>query len=559
MKRIVDGGGAARVAILGPSRGIQGRFARLPLRWRLALGYGLILLLVLAPIAAVQAGAIRQRLLDDARTTLSASSSAEALSVGRAIGKPPRNGAAPTASDIVAGRPARPDTTEILVDATGRTLYTSGGLSAEQLVPPSTLRRALSTGQGAVDEISTSRGLYLVAVAPLPAAKPPRKGVAFAETPGGAHRSGVGAFPVVNGGPADPHGLADVQSPGGGPLAPASSREAIILARDLAPIATTARGLGLLTLGGTVLAIILATVLGAALVRRALRPLTRVAAAAEAMTAGDYARRVTVPPARDEVGDLAAAFNAMAAAVEDAFATQRRFVADAAHELRTPLTALGGYADVLLLGAASDPRELERALAAMGSEATRMTRLVNDLLALARLDVANTASPAMHWRDVDLSALLREARDGAALPRPERHITLDLPAGRVVVRGDPDRLRQVVDNLVDNAVKFTDTGGHIALALRTDRDAGAARLDVRDDGIGIAPDDLPHVCEPFYRADKSRGRATGGTGLGLAIVQAIVAAHGGCIDVQSASDEGTTVTVRLPLTPYPGAVQPGPE
>jgi len=241
------------------------------------------------------------------------------------------------------------------------------------------------------------------------------------------------------------------------------------------------------------------------------------------------------------VGHLASSFNAMAAAVEDAFATQRRFVADAAHELRTPLTALGGYADVLLLGAASDPHDLAEALEAMRGETHRMTRLVNDLLALARLD---NRQLALHWTNVDLAAILRDAWTGARLLHPDRRVTLDLSTPMVIVRGDVDRLGQVVANLIDNAVKFTEPGGHIGLALHTKEDG--AVLAVRDDGAGIAPEDLPRVRERFYRADEARSRATGGTGLGLSIVEAIVAAHGGSLDIASRRDQGTTVTVRLP-------------
>ena len=171
-----------------------------------------------------------------------------------------------------------------------------------------------------------------------------------------------------------------------------------------------------------------------------------------------------------------------------------------------------------------------------------MTRLVNNLLTLARLD----ADPAdMLVGAVDLGALLRDVAASASLLHPGRLVTYEPLSGTVIVRGDPDRLRQVVANLLDNALKFTHAGGHIVLALRTE--TGDAVMHVRDDGVGIPPEDLPHVGERFYRADKARDRESGGAGLGLSIVQAIVAAHDGSLGIQSAPGRGTTVTIRLPL------------
>ena len=492
------------------------RAARLPLRWRLALGYALVLLLVLAPLAALQAVAIHGLLYKDASTALTAAAQA----AGTAPGKAAKHTSATTqpgaalSADEVAQRAAHQQsvpTDVLVVDASGRVLGSStpsGGevADAARLVDAARVRQALTHPADILPPYT--QGPYLVAIArPAPAPRGPGKGAA---------------------------------APAGPDNAP--SREVLVLARSLAPIDRVTTYVWTLTMAGTALALLLATVLGALLVRRALRPLARVAGAADAMAAGDYARRVAVSPARDEVGHLAVAFNTMATAVEDAFATQRRFVADAAHVLRTPLTALGGYADVLLLGAATDPDDLATALEAMRGETQRMARLVNDLLALARLDAGAFAiQPAR----LDLAAVLRDAYTGARLLHPDRHLTLDLAAAPLPVHGDTDRLRQVVGNVLDNAVKFTDPGGYIALALR--RDGRDALLEVRDDGVGISPEDLPHVRERFYRADKARARATGGMGLGLAIVQAIVAAHGGRVDIASRPGQGTTVAVRVPL------------
>ena len=509
----VEGGGGAAPA-LAPARRWVGA---LSLRWRLALGYALVLLFALAPLTALQFVAVHALLLNNTSESLRAAVLADA----RAAAKPPRTG-----TGTVSFR-AGPGITAIVVDAAGQASVVASAQNEQtpdvsSLIHLPDIDRALAGDPAAVAayQAATARGPYLVAVVALPAGKGPK-------FPGDA------PVPAASGAafaPRSPH-----------TTGAASSRRVLALAESLAPVDTTAAEVGLLTLGGAGLALLLATALGTLLVRRSLRPLTRVATAANAMAAGDYARRVAVPPAHDEVGHLASSFNAMAAAVEDAIATQRRFVADAAHELRTPLTALGGYADVLLLGAASDPHDLAEALEAMRGETHRMTRLVNDLLALARLD---NRQLTLHWTDVNLADILRDAWTGVRLLRPDRQVTLDLSTPMMIVRGDADRLGQVVANLIDNAVKFTEPGGHIGLALHAEE--GGAVLAVCDDGAGIAPEDLPRVRERFYRADAARSRATGGTGLGLSIVEAIVAAHGGSLDIASRRGQGTTVTVRLP-------------
>lgn len=493
--------------------------AALPLRWRLALGYALVLLLVLAPIAVLQAVAVHTLLVQDASGALQARARAEVATAGKGAGKP-RSSSALQAVSRLAQAAAGQGLVAVVVNANGQVLGASAPAgeqapAAVSLIDVSMVRQALLGRTDAAYQAPTPLGPYLVAVAALPGGK--------------AHA------PPGNRPPA--------------PLPPpATPRGALVLAESLAPIERTTTRIWLLTLAGTALALLLAAALGALLARRALRPLTRIAAAAGAMAAGDYARRVPVPPARDEVGRLAMSFNTMAAAVDDAFTTQRRFVADAAHELRTPLTALRGYADVLLMGAASDPADLATALEEMRGEAARMTRLVNDLLALARLDAAGAGA---HFAEVDLTALLREVGNGLRLLHADRRITLELPDRPVIVRGDDDRLCQVVTNLADNAVKFTEPNGCIGLRLH--QEGSAVRLAICDDGAGIAPQDLPRVCERFFRVDKARSRASGGAGLGLAIVQAIAVAHGGSLALESVLGRGTTATVWLPCPDKPVA------
>ncbi len=532
-----------------PSRRTRGPIARLPLRWRLALGYALVLLLVLAPLAAVQASAVHAFLVDDAATALRAATHADAN--GGHGAKAPR-GIVPTLDpiDTTTRNAAGPDMTALLVTATGQVLSSATGPNGRGVTPArllnrSLLQRAASTGADQTYQASTDAGPYLVAVAPLPLPKGHGPRPAPAASPASdAAASGLSL--------SAPRAKAKKEPPvANASAATAAPRQLLLLARSMAPIDATATRVWLLAVVGTALALLVATGLGALLIRRALRPLTRLAVAADDLAAGDYARRVPAPVARDEVGQLSVAFNTMAAAVDDAFATQRRFVADAAHELRSPLTALGGYADVLLLGAAANPRDLMAALETMRGETRRMTRLVNDLLLLARFDASATGTVVtMQETGVDLAALLRDVYAGAHVAASDRVVRLDVPSGPVVVRGDRDRLHQVISNLLDNAVKFTGAGGQIGLSLR--RDGRVATLEVCDDGVGIAPEDLPRVCERFYRADEARSRATGGAGLGLSIVQAIVAAHHGDVRLHSTLGRGSTVVIRLPLASDPG-------
>jgi two-component system, OmpR family, sensor kinase len=324
------------------------------------------------------------------------------------------------------------------------------------------------------------------------------------------------------------------------------------------------------------LVFVVGLLIGAPLTSVALRPLSRVTQAARRVAAGDLSQRVRLDHGDDEIGQLGVTFDVMVARIEAAFGARRRseermrqFIADASHELRTPLTSIRGYTDVLLRGAKDDPETTERVLLATRREAERMSRLVNDLLTLARLD---TGRP-LETRPVDLLALAGECVDQARILAGQREVLMRTDGrGRLMVVGDPDRLKQVVLVLLDNALKYGRQTPDGWARLSVGRHDGQAIITVEDNGPGIAPDDLPRIFERFYRAERAaRARRmagapasassttqpaaqpaaprTEGSGLGLAIAQAIARAHGGELTVQSALGSGTTFTLTLPLSP----------
>ncbi|MEU2026323.1 ATP-binding protein [Streptomyces sp. NPDC016469] len=283
----------------------------------------------------------------------------------------------------------------------------------------------------------------------------------------------------------------------------------------------------------------LVVILGGLLLSRAvLRPVRALTLAAKGLGEGDLGRRVPAS-GRDEIAQLGGAFNRMADSLQASEEHQRRLTGDIAHELRTPLANLRGYLEALSDGVLEPTPEL---IESLHEEALLQQRIVDDLRDLA---LAEAGTLAYHHRDVDLRELL-ETSHRAHLPQARgAGITLALEAPRPVhVRADPDRLRQVVGNLVGNALRATAPGGTVTLALPGDGDR--AVVEVRDTGTGIAAEDLPRLFDRFWRADASRDRATGGSGLGLSIARQIVADHGGAIEVRSTVGEGTTVAVALP-------------
>lgn len=295
------------------------------------------------------------------------------------------------------------------------------------------------------------------------------------------------------------------------------------------------------------------------MVRRDLRPLDEMARTAGAVAGGDLSQRVAHVAEGTEVGQLGVAFNTMIGEIELAFGARaaseerlRRFLADASHELRTPLTSILGYAELFELGM-RDPGDLATAMRHIRDEASRMGLLVDDLFLLAQLD----RQRPLHFAPVDLAELAHRSADAVTVVVPDRRVAV-VVEGRVPIVGDEQRLRQVVDNLVVNAVRHSPPEGTVEIAARLEggvdgADGGSdgewAVLTVRDEGPGIDAADADRIFEPFYRADPSRARASGGVGLGLAIVKAIIEAHGGTVSVEPGP--GGTFVVRVPARRYP--------
>jgi two-component system, OmpR family, sensor kinase len=280
-----------------------------------------------------------------------------------------------------------------------------------------------------------------------------------------------------------------------------------------------------------------------------LRPLSRMGAAAGEIAAGNLSRRVEPATSRTEIGRLGLALNAMLSQIEAAFAQSkaseqrlRRFIADASHELRTPLTSIRGYSEMLRRGAAESPADSDLARRRIEEESVRMSALVDDMLLIARLDQGRP----LEMKPVNLQAIAQDAVDDARAVAPQREITLNLNApAPAVVNGDDTRLRQVLGNLVRNALVHTPSRTPIDVSVTTVD--GVARMSVADHGPGLRTEDRERIFEAFYRADPSRSRDSGGAGLGLSIVTAVVAAHGGKVEVQETSGGGSTFEVELPL------------
>ncbi len=281
---------------------------------------------------------------------------------------------------------------------------------------------------------------------------------------------------------------------------------------------------------------------GYVLVKRALMPVDRIAGKAEQITQHNLSDRLPVARTGDELERLSLALNLMITRLDDAFQNSKRFVADASHELRTPLTVLRGELEDLAQDSRLDKEQRER-LGSLLEEVERLSKIVERLFALSRLDAGEAQA---EWVPFDLGELALTTADQMALLAEDKKISVICDcAPRVPVNGDRARLKQVVVNLLDNAIKYTPDGGAVHLKVRAAN--GHAELEVADTGVGIPAEAVPLVFERFFRVDPTRSREPGGAGLGLAIVKSICSAHGGEVEVESAVGRGSRFRVQLPL------------
>lgn len=292
-------------------------------------------------------------------------------------------------------------------------------------------------------------------------------------------------------------------------------------------------------LASILLALALAAISGGAIVRNALSPVSQLVQTARSIEASsDLTRRVGYKGPPDEIGELATTFDHMIEHLDRVFQSQRDFVADASHELRGPLTVIRGNLDLLRRNLSAEDRH--ESVRAIQQETARMVKIVDGLLLLAEVQ---SAQPAQEQK-VALNEIVLEELSRAKTVAGKRKIVVDRLED-LVISGDTHRLKQLLANLVDNAIKYTSEQGTIALSLF--KDGEWARLEVADTGIGIAPEHLPHLSDRFYRVDKARSRASGGTGLGLAIVKGIAEQHGGKVSAVSELGKGSTFSVWLKL------------
>lgn len=308
------------------------------------------------------------------------------------------------------------------------------------------------------------------------------------------------------------------------------------------PIVMTLRAWLAILLIGAGFLILLAVIGGYGLVQRALRPVDRIIGTAERISSHNLSERLPVPDTRDELQRLSTSLNRMIRRLDDAFQYTQRFLADASHELRTPLTIMQAELEAIVERTSHDEEICSIAGSAL-EEVERLRKIVEGLFALSRLDAGEAMERSAPF---DLGELASSTAEQMKLLAEDGGIALSCETvPNVVIEGDRARLKQVLVNLLDNAIKYSLPGGQVS--VRVGQASGHAVLDVCDRGIGIPPEAQKHLFERFYRVDKARSRELGGAGLGLSIVKSICTAHGGTITIRSKEGEGTQVTVEFPI------------
>ena len=321
-----------------------------------------------------------------------------------------------------------------------------------------------------------------------------------------------------------------------------TNASAIIVARPAASLGQITGDLFPRLVFSGLIGVAAALVLGFALSQSVAAPLRNIARAARSVARGNYRQRVPATGPR-EVRDLAANFNRMTEEVQRSQQTLRDFLANISHELKTPLTSIRGFSEAMLDGTIDDQVGIERSAKIISDESNRVLRLVQELLDLSRIE---SGQVSMQQDDIDLHELFDHVGEVFALRSEESGVGLDVSLqGKAHIRGDFDRLEQVMNNLLDNAFRHTPNGGQVKVACR-DLQPGTLQVTVSDNGPGIAQNDLPHLFERFYRGDNAGSSPKKGYGLGLAISREIVRAHGGEIWATSEPGKGTTFVFTLP-------------
>jgi len=306
----------------------------------------------------------------------------------------------------------------------------------------------------------------------------------------------------------------------------------------------TLRRLAMTLLVSVPLLLVVLAIFGYFFIRGAFQPVQRMVATVRSIRADDLSCRVVDVESPDEIGELAATFNAMLGRIERAFDEVRQFSSDAAHELKTPLTALRGEMEVALRKE-REPAEYRAVLASGLEEAAKLERIVDDLLLLARTDASGRT---LLNEPVALDEVVLEAHEETRKLAERMGISLVLnKLDEVGIRGNALLLRRLLVNLIDNGIKYNRPGGNVSVTLGLESEGNEARLVVEDTGIGIPAEALPHLFDRFYRVDKARSRDVGGTGLGLAIVKRVAEAHGGTVTAESKPGKGSRFTVALPV------------